>query len=169
MAYRDYEEFLASLNAHGVRYLLGGAHALAFHARPRATKDLDVFIDPTPRNATRLVAAVREFFGGEEPSYVSVKNVVNPDVIIQLGVAPVRIDLLKRLEVPEGFRGAWRRRVDATFGSVDAHYLSSDDLIADKRYWNRAQDRVDVQVLLRAQSRLQPPKKPRKKPAPNKR
>jgi hypothetical protein len=150
MAHRDYEEFLASLNAHGVRYLVGGAHALAFHARPRATKDLDVFIALTPRNAARLVAAVREFFGGAEPSYVSVENILNSDVIIQLGVAPVRIDLLKRLEVPEGFRGAWRRRVDAKFGRVDAHYLSGEDLVADKRFWDRDQDRIDVQVLLRA-------------------
>jgi hypothetical protein len=44
----EYEEFLESFNAHGVRYLVVGAHPVAFHARPRATKDLDLFIAPIP-------------------------------------------------------------------------------------------------------------------------
>ena len=48
MASHDYEEFIAALNAHGVRYLVIGAHAVAFHARPRATKDLDILLEPTP-------------------------------------------------------------------------------------------------------------------------
>ena len=44
MASHDYEEFIAALNAHGARYLIVGAHAVAFHARPRATKDLDIVL-----------------------------------------------------------------------------------------------------------------------------
>jgi len=48
--YRDFEEFLESCNADGVRYLVVGAHAVAFHARPRATKDLDVYVEPTVSN-----------------------------------------------------------------------------------------------------------------------
>ncbi|MGH2372838.1 MAG: hypothetical protein ACRDIC_05095 [bacterium] len=48
MASRDYEEFIGALNDHGVRYLIVGAHAVAFHARPRATRDLDILLDPTP-------------------------------------------------------------------------------------------------------------------------
>ncbi len=62
MASRDYEEFIAALNARGVRYLIEGAHAVAFHARPRATGDLDVLVDPTSRNARKLLAAVRDLF-----------------------------------------------------------------------------------------------------------
>jgi hypothetical protein len=55
MPSRDYEEFIGALNAHGVRYLIIGAHAVALHARPRATKDLDILIDPTPANARRAL------------------------------------------------------------------------------------------------------------------
>ena len=66
MASRDYEEFIAALNDHGVRYLIIGAHAVAFHARPRATKDLDILLDPTPANARRALAALRDFFGGAD-------------------------------------------------------------------------------------------------------
>ncbi|HXQ24166.1 MAG TPA: hypothetical protein VN812_20965 [Candidatus Acidoferrales bacterium] len=64
MAYRDYEEFIAALNAHGVRYLVVGAHAVAFHARPRATKDLDVLIEPTVANARKVQASVLHEHGG---------------------------------------------------------------------------------------------------------
>ena len=64
----DYEEFLESLNAHGVRYLIVGAHAVAFHGHPRATKDLDVFIEATHDNAERTLSAIREFFGGSDAS-----------------------------------------------------------------------------------------------------
>jgi len=63
MSSPDYEEFIDALKAHGVRYPVVGAHAVAFHARPRATKDLDLLVDPSPENAERVLAALREFFG----------------------------------------------------------------------------------------------------------
>lgn len=63
MPNRDYEEFLAALNDREVRYLVIGAHAVAFHAIPRATKDLDLLLDPSPANAQRVLTALRDFFG----------------------------------------------------------------------------------------------------------
>ena len=66
MASHDYEEFIAALNAHGVQYLIVGAHAVAFHARPRATKDLDILIESTAENARKVLAALRVFFGGAD-------------------------------------------------------------------------------------------------------
>ncbi len=125
MAHPDYEEFVAALNAHGVRYLIGGAHAVAFHARPRASKDIDIFIDPSLANARRALAALADFFGGAAPRYVTVETLRDPDTTVQLGVAPVRIDLLSSLAGERAFRTAWKRRVDARFGSVPAHYLRS--------------------------------------------
>ncbi len=74
MAHPDFEEFLVSLNEERVRYLIGGAHALAFHARPRATKDLDVFIDPSRANAERTVKAIGKFFGGSSPKFASAEH-----------------------------------------------------------------------------------------------
>lgn len=68
----DFEELLESLNARKVRYLVGGAHALALHARPRATKDLELFVAPTPTNAKGFLLALGDFFGGAAPSYVTV-------------------------------------------------------------------------------------------------
>ena len=76
---RDFEELLESFNAAGVRYLIGGAHALALHARPRATKDLDVFIDPTRTNARRVIAGLSSFFDGSAPSYVTEEALLGPE------------------------------------------------------------------------------------------
>lgn len=152
MAYPDFEEFIGALNARKVRYLLIGAHAVAFHARPRATKDLDVYIDPTPANAKRLKAALGDFFGGTPPGYADA-DLLDPDAIIQLGVAPVRIDILSRVEGLESFSKAWRRRVEGKFGSVDAHYVALEDLIAAKEAADRPQDRSDLVTLRRARRR----------------
>lgn len=152
MAYPDFEEFIAALNARGVRYLIIGAHAVAFHARPRATKDLDFLVDPTPTNAKRLRAALRDFFGGTPPGYAD-SDVLDPDAIIQLGVAPVRIDILSRMAGVESFSKAWRRRVEGQFGSVETHYLSLDDLVAAKTASGREQDLADLVSLRRARGR----------------
>ena len=149
---QDFEELLESLNARKVRYLIGGAHALAFHARPRATKDLDLFVAPTRANAERFVRALSDFFGGPAPSYVSVKTLLDPKLIVQLGVAPVRVDVLSHFGTLT-FAEAWRTRVDARFGSVDAHYLGRDQLIAEKTFFDRPQDRADVAALRGKRSR----------------
>lgn len=150
----DYEEFIAALNAHGVRYLVVGAHAVAFHARPRATKDLDILLEPSPENARRALAALRDFFGGADLGY-TVEDLTDPRWIIQLGVAPIRIDLLAKIPGFPDFEAAWKNRIDAQFGTVDAHYLGLDDLIRAKEAAGRAQDRADVRVLRRARGQAQ--------------
>jgi hypothetical protein len=63
LTFRDFEEFIASLNANRVRYLIVGGYAVAFHARPRATKDIDVLVDRSSANAKRVHAALQAFFG----------------------------------------------------------------------------------------------------------
>ena len=92
MAHPDFEELLAEFDAGQVKYLIGGAHAVALHARPRASKDIDIFIEPTRANAERAVSALARFFGGTAPRYVTVEALLDPDSILQLGVAPVRVD-----------------------------------------------------------------------------
>jgi hypothetical protein len=149
MRYRDYEEFIASLNAHDVRYLIAGSHAVAFHSRPRATKDLDVYTEPEPENAARALAAIRSFFGGAELGY-RVEDLTDPTTILQLGVEPVRIDLLTSLDGIPSFAAAWARRVDASYGPVPAHYLGLQDLISAKEAAGRPQDQADLDALRKA-------------------
>jgi len=151
MLSRDYEEFVELLNRSGARYLIVGAHAVAFHVRPRATKDLDLFIEPTRDNAERILAAIREFLGSDLG--LTAADLATPGRIVQLGVAPTRIDLISRLAGLHDFGEAWQSRVDARFGVVDAHYLSLDDLILEKKSAGRDQDRVDLRSLLKARAR----------------
>ena len=100
-----------------------GAYAVAFHARPRATKDLDILLDPKEGNARKALAALRDFFGGADLGY-TVRDLTDPRWIIQIGVAPVRIDLASQVPGCPGFEAAWKNRVEARFGSVKAYYLA---------------------------------------------
>lgn len=148
MPFPDYEEFLAALNAREVRYLVIGAHALAFQARPLATKDLDIFFEPSPDNATKVLAAIRDFFGSIDFGY-SVDDLISPEWIIQLGAAPVRIDLLAGIKGISDFGEAWDHRLDTYFGAVPTHIIGLDDLIQTKEATGRLQDRADDRVLRR--------------------
>jgi predicted nucleotidyltransferase len=156
MASRDYEEFIAALNDHGVRYLVVGAHAVALHARPRATRDLDILLEPTQANARKTLAALRDYFEGTDLGY-AVSDLTDPRWIIQLGVAPVRIDLFSAVPGCSSFKAVWENRVEGRFGSVTAYYLGLDDLIRVKEASGRAQDLADVRVLRRARARAEPP------------
>jgi hypothetical protein len=124
MPSHDYEEFIAALNAHGMRYLVVGAHAVAYHARPHATKDLDILLEATPENARRALAAWRDCFGGTDLGY-AVEDLTDPRWIIQIGIAPVRIDLLSRVPGCPSFEKAWTNRLEAHFGRVKAHFWDS--------------------------------------------
>ena len=149
MASRDYEEFIAALNARGANYLIIGAHAVAYHARPRARKDLGLFIEPTAANARKVLAAMRDFFDGADLGYTA-SDLIDPRWIVQLGVAPTRIDLMAEVSGVGSYRSAWDGRADATFGPVPAHYLGLDDLIRAKTAADREQDRADLRALRRA-------------------
>jgi predicted nucleotidyltransferase len=162
MAFPDYEEFIAALNAHGVRYLIVGAHAVAYHGHPRATKDLDILLDPAPANARRAIAALRAFFGGKDPGF-KVADLTDPRWVVQLGVAPVRIDLLSNLPGSSSFQILWRKRVEASFGSVKASYLALDDLIRTKEATGRPQDHADAQILRRAKRQAELRKRTRRR------
>lgn len=147
----DYEEFVASLNAHGVRYLLIGAHAVAFHARPRATKDLDVLVEPTGENAERVLAAIRDFFGGAELA-IDVSDLTTSENVIQLGIWPQRIDLMTSMMSGQSFEELWRNRVRGSFGDEETQYISLADLLAGKERSDRLQDQADAESLRRVGS-----------------
>ena len=145
MAFPDYVEFIAALNEYHVKYLIVGAQALAYHARPRATKDLDLFIEPTNANAKRVLAALKSFFKAD--TGYQIDDLIQPGTIIQLGVAPVRIDLMTQIAGFLNFGDAWRNRIEGGFGSVRAHFIGFEDLIKAKEAADRPQDRADVRVL----------------------
>ena len=119
MEFPDFEEFIASLNAHRVRYLIVGAYAVGFHARPRATKDIGVLVDRTPVNAQRVRACLVAFLGGPAPN-ITLAKLENPRTLIVLGVPPIRIDVLTSIEGVPSFAAAWKRRAAGRYGYAGA-------------------------------------------------
>lgn len=140
----DYRDLIAEFNAQGVEYLVVGAHALAAHGHVRATKDLDVWIRPSPDNARRAMAALRSF--GAALHDLSLDDLASPGVIFQMGVEPVRIDIITAIDGVQ-FDDAWPRRVQTTFADQPANVLSRADLIKNKSTAGRAQDIADVEWL----------------------
>lgn len=152
MEFPDFEEFIASLNAHRVRYLIVGAYAVGFHARPRATKDIDVLVDRTATNARRLRRCLVEFLGAPAPNITEAK-LQDPRTLIVLGVPPVRIDVLTGIDGVPSFAAAWKRRAEGRYGATTAHFLSLADLMAAKAATGRPQDLADLDVLERVAAR----------------
>jgi hypothetical protein len=140
----DFSELLSTFNAHGVEYLVVGAHALAAHGHVRATKDLDVWVRPSVENAPRVLRALAAF--GAPVQELTEKDLATPDLIFQIGVAPVRIDVISAIDGVE-FVDAWRGRVEARLEGVRVPVLSVEDLIRNKKASGRLQDLADVERL----------------------
>lgn len=147
MASRDYEELFACLRRHEVRALIVGAHAVAFHAKPRYTKDVDVLVEPTEENAERLLRALDEFgFGSAGLTREDFSRIGS---IVQLGFEPNRVDFLTSIGGID-FEEAWRGRIEGRYGSEPMFYLGLDELIRAKEAAGRPQDLADLDWLREA-------------------
>ena len=104
------KEFIALLNSHSVEYLIVGGHAVAFHGHPRFTGDIDFFIRMTPSNAQRLLAVLNDFGFGSVG--ITVRDLLEPKRILQLGQPPNRIDILTSISGVD-FDSAWASRVES--------------------------------------------------------
>lgn len=144
MVTRDFEELFAAFNARNVRAVIVGGYAFAFHAKPRFTKDIDVFVEPTAANAANLLAALDDFgFGGVG---LTLADFSSPGQTIQLGMPPNRIDLLTAIDGVT-FDEAWAGRVAGRYGAQPVHYIGRAELIRNKRASGRPQDLVDIEAL----------------------
>ena len=141
---QDFKEFIASLNANRVRYLVIGGYAVAFHGHPRYTKDLDVWVDRTPHNAARVVKALAQF--GLGSLGLKADDFLVPDQIIQLGLPPSRIDVLTTL-TGVGFATCYRARVRVKVDEVAVNFIDLKNLKKNKRAVGRLQDLADLENL----------------------
>jgi len=141
---RDFKDLLSEFSEKGVEFLIIGAHALAAHGHVRATKDLDVWVRAAPANAARIIEALRSF--GAPIGDVTAADFSAPGITFQIGVAPVRIDIITEIDGVE-FDGAWTRRLLKTIDGLAVGVISFDDLIANKQASGRLQDLADVEAL----------------------
>lgn len=140
----DFRDFIGFLNAHEVRYVVVGGHAVAYHGYPRTTGDIDVFLDATEENGARVVAALADF--GFASMGLKAADFLAPDIIIQLGYPPNRIDRMTSI-TGVAFGDAWASRVTETLEGVTIPYIGKDLLLVNKAATGRTKDRADLDEL----------------------
>jgi len=141
---QGFKEFIESLNANRVRYLVVGGYAVAMHGHPRYTKDLDLWIDRTPANAKRMVQALSDFGFGSLG--VKASDFEGADRILQLGRPPNRIDILTFLPGVK-FSHCFKKRVVIDVSGVPVNFIDVENLKISKRAVGRLQDLADVENL----------------------
>jgi|SRR5579864_2220720 predicted nucleotidyltransferase len=137
-----YKELLQLLNEFEVEYLIVGGFAVMKYGEPRYTKDLDVWVHNSPQNSRKLVGALKKFGTPLENDGITAETFTR-QVVYQIGIAPVRIDILTEITAVE-FSDAWRRRVAGTFFGVPVHFISLEDLVTNKRALGRSSDLNDL-------------------------
>ena len=140
----DWSEFIGLLNAHHVRFLVVGAHAVAANGRPRATQDLDIWVEPTKSNAERLCKALGAF--GFVALAGAVDDFSTPGRMASLGNYPLRIDVMTSIDGVD-FSTAWAGRLVADFGGHQVSFLGRAELIQNKRASGRPKDLLDIELL----------------------
>ena len=141
---QDFVDLLQAFVDAEVRFLVVGAYALALHGRPRGTGDLDVWVEATPENATRVMTALAAF--GAPLNDISRNDFSQPGVTYQMGVDPCRIDVLTDL-TGLTFADVWPERVRHHFGDVEVDFIGKESFIRNKRATGRPKDLVDVDGL----------------------
>lgn len=142
--HKDLHEFVTLLNSAGVRYVIVGGHAVAFHGHPRYTGDIDFFIERSEDNAARVEKVLRDFGFGQ--TGFQAKDFLEPESVVQLGRPPHRIDLLTTIS-GVSFPEAWANRVSGLLDGIPVSFLGRDDLLKNKRASGRPQDLADLSHL----------------------
>jgi hypothetical protein len=144
--FEDAGDLLRSFAEAGVEYVVVGAHALAAHGLPRATADFDVLVRPSPDNARRVIAALQAFGAPLRTHGVDVHDFEQPGTVYQLGLPPLRIDVLTKISGVD-FDEAWQSRITVAIADQTVHVLGRDALIKNKRATGRRKDLLDVEAL----------------------
>jgi hypothetical protein len=141
---QDFVDLLRAFIAADVRFLVVGAYALAIHGKPRATGDLDLWIQPTQENAARVMSALAAF--GAPMEQINESDFASSGVTYQIGVAPGRIDILTDLTGLR-FDDAWPARLERPFGDLTVPVIGLAEFIRNKRATGRAKDLGDIEGL----------------------
>ena len=141
---KDFVEFLELLKDQKVKYLIVGAYALALYAEPRNTGDIDFFVDRSEENAQKILTVLKLF--GFEGLGISIEDLTNENMVVQLGVPPVRIDILSSISGVD-FDEAYSSKIKHKFGNTIAFFLSKEHLIKNKIASGRKKDLADLEAL----------------------
>ena len=144
MLNQDFKEFIQSLNDNGVRYLVVGGYAVALHCHPRYTKDMDVWVEMSVENASKIVKALDQFgFGSLD---LKDSDFVVPDQIIQLGYPPRRIDIMTTIPGVD-FSECYPSHTTVNVEGVPVNFIDLENLKKNKKATGRHQDLADLENL----------------------
>jgi hypothetical protein len=149
----DFKDLLSAFAATNAEYLVVGGWAVGYHAEPRFTKDLDVFIGPSNENLQAVASALTRF--GAPAVIIDALRGLGPDEFLFLGAAPVRVDILRRVD-GVAFADAYARRETVQWDGVPVSVIGFDDLVATKRAAGRERDRRDLKLLEAARQKRRP-------------
>jgi len=141
---QDFKEFIQSLNDNGVRYLVIGGYAVAFHGHPRYTKDMDVWIAMDAENAANMVKALDQF--GFASLGLKAADFLTSDQIIQLGYPPNRIDVITTATGVD-FETCYAAQVQSEVDGILVNFIDLENLKRNKMSAGRHQDLADVENL----------------------
>jgi hypothetical protein len=147
----DFRDLLAEFAQENVSYAVIGGYAVGHHAKPRATKDLDLLVSPSGDNLERVARALERF--GAAPNVVAAARQLGVTEVIYLGVAPVRIDILRSADGIDDVDSILAKAVRSLVGDLVVPVISLEDLITNKRAAGRQQDLADVVLLERVRNR----------------
>ncbi len=141
---QDFKELLGLFNANKVEYIIVGGYALAFHGAPRYTGDIDIFVKPDDKNAAHIMSSLKEFGFGSVG--LTAKDFEKPGQVVQLGVPPVRIDIITSIS-GVSWDEAFSHRIPGNYGDVQVHYIGYEQFIVNKRAIGRKKDLADLEAL----------------------
>lgn len=141
----DFRDFLKLLNDHRIRYLLIGGYAVGLHGYPRATGDLDIWVDSQPENSERLTAAVRKF--GFDLPEVLPETFQKADTIFRMGRPPIRIEIHTSISGVE-FEKCFKERILKTIDGININLINLENLLTNKRAAGRHRDLDDIENLI---------------------
>jgi predicted nucleotidyltransferase len=141
---KDFKEFLELLNRNAVKYLLIGGYAVVAHGYSRYTKDMDIWVEMSLENATRIVKTLEDF--GMGSLGLTEQDFLEPGTFVQIGYPPVRIDILNKVAGLD-FEAAYASRKEHTIDGVRVWLIGLDDLRKNKLASGRTQDLLDYEKL----------------------
>ena len=147
----DFRDILSAFSAEGVEYLVVGAYALAAHGHPRATGDIELWINAQLDHADRVWRALVRF--GAPVDDLKRDDLTRPDLILQVGIAPRKVDVLTSIDGVD-FAAAWPDRLTVPLGDLNVPVISREFLIRNKRACGRPQDLADLAWLEQQSSAL---------------
>jgi hypothetical protein len=140
----DFREFLALLNEHEVEFMIVGGCALAFHGATRFTGDIHVFVKPDHQNARQIIKALEEF--GFSSLDLTIDDFKDPDKVIQLGLPPVRIDIITSIS-GVSWEETYASKVPGLYGDVSVSFIGNKQFITSQRPIGRKKDLAHIEAL----------------------